>query len=183
MKKLILIVSILLAAVPAAPARAETGPLILLIAGNDINNAFNVSLSPDGRSYSILSTLALEVGGSICSHPEQIPTELECKATAIAGFEVNAAGGSDTVVFGSDIPVPVTVRGGPGSDRLSGGGVADKVIGGPGDDRLIGRRGDDWIEGGPGLDRLMGGQGDDQLRGGPGEDKLVGGPGNNTLLP
>jgi len=183
MKKLILIALLLLAAVPAAPARAETGPLILLIAGNNVNNAFHVSLSPDGRSYSILSTLALEVGGSICSHPEQVPTELECTATAIAGFEVNTGGGSDSVVFSSDIPVPVTVRGGGGNDRLSGGSAADKLIGGPGDDRLMGRRGDDWIEGGPGHDRLMGGQGNDQLRGGPDEDKLIGGPGNNTLLP
>jgi Ca2+-binding RTX toxin-like protein len=183
MKKLILIALMLLAAVPAAPARAETGPLILLIAGNNANNAFSVSLNPDGRSYSILSTLALEVGGSICSHPEQVPTELSCKATAIAGFEVNTAGGSDTVLFSSDIPVPVTVRGGSGNDRLSGGSTADKIIGGAGDDRLSGRRGDDWIEGGPGADRLMGGQGDDQLRGGPDEDKLIGGPGENTLLP
>lgn len=183
MKKLILTALILVAAMPAAPARAETGPLILLVAGNDVNNAFNVSLSPDGRSYSVLSTLALEVGGSICSHPEQIPTELECRATAIAGFEVNTGGGSDSVVFSSDIPVPVTVRGGGGNDRLSGGGAADKIIGGAGEDRLMGRRGDDWIEGGPGVDRLMGGQGDDQLRGGPDEDKLIGGPGNNTLLP
>lgn len=183
MKKTILILLAMLAALPAGPAVAETGPVNLLISGSNDNNAFHISLSPDGRSYVILSTIALEVGGDICTHPEEIPNELSCKATAIAGFEVNTAGGSDSVLFTSDIPVPVTIRGGPGNDKLSGGGAADKVIGGPGDDLLVGRRGDDWILGGPGRDRLLGGPGNDQLRGGPDKDFLVGGPGQNELVP
>jgi Ca2+-binding RTX toxin-like protein len=183
MKKYILIASMLFVGVFAMPARAEPAPLTLLIAGNGQNNAFHVSLSPDGREYLIVSTVELETGGDICSHPEEIPNELACEATAIAGFEVNGLGGADTVIFSSDIPAPVTIRGGGGRDRLMGGTAADKLLGGPDDDLLIGRRGDDWIVGGPGNDRLLGGQGNDQLRGGPGEDKLVGGPGQNTLLP
>jgi Ca2+-binding RTX toxin-like protein len=183
MKKYILIASMLFAGVFALPAHAEPGPLTLLIAGNGQNNAFNVSLSPDGRQYRIVSTVELETGGDICTHPGEIPNELACQATAIAGFEVNGLSGTDTVIFGSDIPVPVTIRGGGGRDKLLGGSAADKLVGGPGDDLLIGRRGDDWLEGGPGNDHLIGGQGDDQLRGGPGEDELVGGPGNNTLVP
>jgi Ca2+-binding RTX toxin-like protein len=183
MKKLTLIVLMLLAALLAPPAFAEPGPLTLLISGSGGNNAFSISLSPDGREYQILSTLELEAGGDICSHPEEVPSELACKATAIAGFEVNAAGGSDSVTFSSDIPIPVTIRGGPGRDRLDGGGGADKIVGGPDDDVLVGRRGDDWILGGSGNDRLIGGQGNDQLHGGSGVDKLVGGPGHNALLP
>ena len=183
MKKAILILLAILAAVPASLAEAESGPVNLLISGGNDNNAFHVSLSSDGRSYVILSTIALEVGGDICTHPEEIPNELSCKATAIAGFEVNAGGGSDTVLFTSDIPVPVTIRGGPGNDKLTGGGAADKIIGGPGDDLLVGRRGDDWILGGPGHDRLVGGPGNDQLRGGPDKDFLDGGPGQNELVP
>jgi Ca2+-binding RTX toxin-like protein len=183
MKKTILILLAMLAAVPAGFAEAETGPVNLLISGGNDNNAFHVALSPDGRSYTIVSTIALEVGGDICDHPEEIPNELFCRATAIAGFEVNSAGGSDSVFFTSDIPVPVTIRGGPGNDRLIGGGAADKIVGGPGDDVVTGRRGDDWILGGPGTDRLFGGPGNDQLRGGPDEDKLVGGPGTNELVP
>jgi len=119
MKKAILILLTMLAAVPAGLADAESGPVNLLISGGKDNNAFHISLSPDGRSYVILSTIALEVGGDLCSHPEEIPTELSCKATAIAGFEVNAGGGSDFVTFASDIPVPVTIRGGPGGDTLT----------------------------------------------------------------
>jgi Ca2+-binding RTX toxin-like protein len=183
MKKAILILLAMLAALPAGFAEAETGPVNLLISGGSDNNAFHIALSPDGRSYTILSTIALEVGGDICAHPEEIPNELSCKATAIAGFEVNSGGGSDFVIFTSDIPVPVTIRGGTGNDKLSGGGAADKIVGGPGDDSLTGRRGDDWMLGGPGHDKLLGGPGNDQLRGGPDKDTLVGGPGQNELVP
>jgi Ca2+-binding RTX toxin-like protein len=186
MKKTILIVVTLLVALQAAAgfARAEPGPVTLLISGGPGNSGLHISLTPDGRDYLILSTEPLEVGGNICEHPsEQVPTELLCDAPAIAGFEVNAGGGSDTVSFSSDIPVPVTVRGGAGDDRLIGGGASDKLIGGPDRDFLEGRRGDDWLLGGPGPDTLLGGPGNDQLRGGPDKDKLVGGPGDNELIP
>jgi Ca2+-binding RTX toxin-like protein len=182
MKKLILIVLTLCAALLAPPASAEPGPLTLLLSGNGANNVFRVGLSPDGREYLISSEAALEAGGDICRHPEERMTELACDAPVIAGFEINAAGGHDLVVLSSDIPIPATLRGGGGRDRLSGGGEADKIIGGPGPDVLSGRRGDDLLLGGPDDDRLVGGQGNDQLRGGPGTDLLVGGPGNNSLL-
>jgi len=182
MKKLILIVLTLLASLLAPAAYAESGPLTLLLSGNGADNVFRISLSPDGREYMISSDAMLEAGGDLCRHPEERMAELACDAPAIAGFEVNVAAGDDTVVLSSDIPVPATLRGGPGRDRLIGGSVADKIIGGPGADVLMGRRGDDLLLGGPGDDHLIGGQGNDQLRGGPGTDLLVGGPGNNSLL-
>lgn len=182
MKKAILIALVLFTAVPGF-ARAEPGPVTLLINGDKHSSGLTVSLSSDGREYAILSTAPLEVGGEICTHPEEFPNELLCKAPAIASFEVNAGGGSDIVTFGPDIPVPVTIRGGPGDDRLTGGGVADKIVGGPDDDFVVGRRGDDWLFGGAGVDRLVGGAGNDQLRGGPDKDKLAGGPGENELVP
>jgi Ca2+-binding RTX toxin-like protein len=182
MKKAILIALVVLAAVPATLVRAEGAPVTLLISGDNGNSGLSVSLTPDGREYMIVSNAPLEVGGNICTHPREIPNELLCKAPAIAGFEVNAGGGSDHVYFTSDIPVPVTIRGGAGGDRLTGGGAADKIVGGPDDDFLIGRRGDDWMFGGAGNDRIVGGPGNDQLRGGPGKDKLVGGPGQNDEL-
>lgn len=182
MKKLILIVLTLCAAMLAPSAHAEPGPLTLLLAGTGADNVFRISLSPDGREYLISSGAMLEAGGDICRHPEERMTELACDAPAIAGFEVNVAGGDDTVILSFDIPVPATLRGGPGRDRLTGGGVADKLVGGADADILSGRRGDDLLLGGPGDDRLIGGQGNDQLRGGPGTDLLVGGPGRNSLL-
>lgn len=182
MKKSILIALTLYMGVFALPARAEPGPLTLLLAGTSKSDSFRISLSADGRMYLIFSAAPLEAGGDICAHPEERSNELTCSAPAISGLEVNAAGGSDKVTFTSDIPVPVTVRGGAGGDHLTGGANSDKLIGGPDHDVLIGRRGDDWLLGGPGIDGLVGGQGDDQLRGGPGEDKLIGGPGNDTLI-
>lgn len=182
MKKAILIAAMVLAVIPASLASAEVRPVNLLITGGNESNSLNVWLSADGRDYVIVSTVPLEVGGSICRHPEEIPTELRCEAGVIAGFEVNVGGGADAVNFPSDIPVPVTIRGGPGSDILVGGGRADKIVGGLGDDFLTGRFEDDLILGGAGNDRLVGGPGHDQLRGGPGKDKLMGGPGNNTLV-
>lgn len=183
MKKAILIFVAALVILPAAFSRAETAPVTLLISGDRHESTLLISLSPDGREYVVFSSSPLEVGGNICSHPAEAPNELLCKATAIAGFEVNAAGGGDHVGFTSDIPVPVTIRGGPGTDQLTGGGASDKIIGGPDIDYLSGRRGDDWILGGPGADRILGGPGDDQLRGGPDKDKIIGGPGKNEIIP
>lgn len=183
MKKLILIALTLLAVVSAPFAHAEGGPVNLLITGGQEKNSIHVSLSPDGRDYVIFSTEPLEAGGNLCTHPEERPTELLCKAPAIAGFEVNSGGGADFVTFTSDIPVPVTIRGGPGRDRLTGGSASDKIIGGSGNDVLTGRRGDDWMFGGPGRDGLFGGPGNDQLRGGPEKDTLVGGPGQDAEVP
>lgn len=182
MNKAILILALLLATLPVAFARADS-PVTLLISGGPEGSSLTVSLSPDGREYVILSADPLEVGGNLCTHPEEIPTELRCKATAIASFEVNAGGGEDLVTFTSDIPVSVTIRGGSGDDRLSGGVAADKIVGGPGHDMLVGRRGDDWMLGGPGVDYLSGGPGRDQLRGGPDKDQLNGGPGKNEIIP
>jgi Ca2+-binding RTX toxin-like protein len=183
MKKSILILLTLCAILLVPSAHAESGPLTLLLSGNGADNVFRIGLSPDGREYLISSGAMLEAGGDVCRHPEERVTELACTAPAIAGFEVNGAGGNDTVTFSSDIPIPVTIRGGTGQDRLTGGGASDKIVGGPDDDILIGRRGQDWILGGPGNDVLVGGQGNDQLRGGPGEDRLSGGTGHNILLP
>jgi Ca2+-binding RTX toxin-like protein len=182
MKKSILIVLTLFATLLAPAAHAEGGPLTLLLAGTRADDVFRIALSPDGREYRISSDAMLEAGGDVCWHPEERMTELACDAPAIAGFEVNLLGGDDTAVLGSDIPIPATLRGGPGRDRLTGGSVADKIAGGPGGDVLSGRRGDDLLIGGPGDDHLIGGQGNDRLQGGPGVDLLVGGPGRNSVL-
>jgi len=182
MKKSILIAAMLFVGAFAMPAHAETGLVTLLINGNGQNNGFSVALSPDGREYLVTSTLTLEVGGDTCTHPGNAPDELECKAPAIAAFEISTFGGDDRVTLSGDVPVPATIRGGPGNDRLLGGAGADKIAGGTGEDFLSGGKGDDWLFGGPGSDRLLGGPGADQLHGGPGEDKLVGGPGENALV-
>lgn len=180
MKKAILIMLAILAAQSAPLAQAETTYTIVL-AGGATESMIRIWLTPDGRSYVIDSVAPLEVGGNICENTPGMPTELVCKAPLVAGFEVNAGEGNDTVVVANAVEVPVTMRGGPGKDTLTGGGGPDKLIGGDGNDKLAGRGGDDLVFGGEGNDELFGGGGDDVLRGGVGHDTLTGGTGENVV--
>jgi Ca2+-binding RTX toxin-like protein len=146
----------------------------VVLAGSPGDDRITVELSADGTAYEISSATPLEVGGTVCTHPEKRLEALSCEATAIAGFEINTGAGNDTVTLGKTVPVPATIRGGEGDDVLTGGAGADKLIGGPGDDELNGRGGNDV---------LLGGAGNDTLIGGPGTDTLNGGSGQNVLRP
>ncbi len=181
MKRTLLISLALLALCAPGVAQAAPKTYTVLLAGGAETNMIRIWLSPDGRQYVIDSVVQLEVGGTVCAHPEENPNELRCDAPTIAGFEVNSGGGDDRVWVAKDVALPVTVRGGAGDDLLVGGSGADKMIGGTGDDRLVGWRGDDVLYGGPGSDVLIGGPGRDILRGGPGTDRLAGGSGKDNL--
>lgn len=181
MKRLLLISLALLALSAPAVGHAAPKTYTVLLAGGDEANSIRVWLSSDGRQYVIDSLVQLEVGGTVCEHPEANPNELLCSAPAIAGFEVNSGGGDDRVSVAKEVSVPVTMRGGAGDDSLRGGAGPDKLIGGEGDDRLIGGGGDDLLFGGEGKDVLIGGPGNDVLRGGYGEDTLIAGSGNDSL--
>jgi Ca2+-binding RTX toxin-like protein len=156
-----------------AVAAAEASVNVVL-AGSPGDDHITIELSADGTAYEINSATPLEVGGTVCTHPEKRLEALSCEATAIAGFEINTGAGNDVVTLGKNVPVPATIRGGEGDDVLTGGAGADKLIGGPGDDELNGRGGNDL---------LMGGAGNDVLIGGPGTDTLNGGSGQNVLRP
>jgi Ca2+-binding RTX toxin-like protein len=181
MKRAILIATMALVAQAASIADAAEPPLNVLLTGGSEANTIGIALSPDGRNYVIDSVAELEVGGEVCSHPEGQPNELVCAAPSIGGFEVNAGAGDDSISVAREVPIAVTLRGGPGNDRLVGGAGADKLVGGTGDDTLIGRAGGDSLFGGPGNDRLVGCSGNDLLRGDGGENTLLGGSGQNDL--
>jgi Ca2+-binding RTX toxin-like protein len=183
MKKLISTVFAVLAALAPTPALggANAPTYTLLLAGGDEPNMIHIWLSADGRDYVIDSAVPLEVGGEVCANPPGNPNELVCGAPPIAGFEVNAGAGSDSVTVARAITVPVTMRGGAGDDTLIGGSGPDKLLGGDGGDRLVGGRGADVLYGGRGRDVLIGGPGADVLRGGPGADTLRGGRGADDL--
>jgi Ca2+-binding RTX toxin-like protein len=165
----------------AAAAERPERSINVVFAGDALGNSISIGVSADGRAYAIESASPLEVGGDICWHPEGYEDELLCEAAPIAGFEVNGNGGDDTIVLSATVPVPATLRGGLGDDKLIGGLGDDKLIGGTGDDKLIGRGGSDSLYGGEGADHLFGGAGDDRLFGGPGADLLLGGPGVNEV--
>lgn len=181
MKKLLLISFALMALLAPASVDAAPQTYTVLLAGGEEANMIRIWLTPDGREYVIDSVVQLEVGGMVCTHPEEKSNELVCDAPAIAGFEVNAGSGDDKVTVAKDVRVPVTMRGGGGNDFLLGGAARDKLIGGPGDDRLSGWRGADLLYGGPGEDVLVGGPGNDVLRGGSGKDLLAAGPGEDSV--
>jgi Ca2+-binding RTX toxin-like protein len=181
MKRLMIITFALVALLAPASTHAEAKTYTVLLAGGDEANTIKVWLSSDGRQYVIDSVVPLEVGGDVCAHAGEDPSELVCDAPSIAGFEVNAGGGDDDVRVAGQVKVPVTMRGGGGDDFLVGGAGADRLIGGSGEDRLIGGRGEDQLYGGAGDDALIGGPGDDLLRGGPGMDRLIGGSGTNSV--
>ena len=136
----------------------------LVLAGSPGEDRITIELSADGRSYEVESATPLEVGGTVCTHPEKVTTKLLCEAAPIAGFEINTGAGDDVVTLGRTVPVPATIRGGEGDDVLTGGAGADKLIGGPGDDELVGRGGNDLLIGGPGTDVLNGGPGQNVMR-------------------
>jgi Ca2+-binding RTX toxin-like protein len=170
-----------LAPVASATERAEKS-VNLVLAGDDFSNTISIAVTPDGRQYTIESAAPLGVGGELCHHPEGNENQLLCEAVAIAGFEINANGGDDTITLAATVPVPATLRGGPGEDRLTGGTGNDKLTGGPGNDKLSGGAGNDSLYGGSGEDQLSGGNGDDRLLGGSGTDLLLGGSGVNEVV-
>jgi hypothetical protein len=190
MKRAITTLLAILAAHAATVAHGETSPstttstpttYTVVLAGGSEQNTIRIWLTPDGRSYVVDSAVPLEVGGTVCENSPGNANELVCKAPMVAGFEVNAGIGDDTVTVSRAIEIPVTMRGGAGRDLLVGGSGPDKLMGGPGDDQLAGRGGDDLIFGGPGNDVIVGGPGDDVLRGGPGQNSVNGGPGENDV--
>jgi hypothetical protein len=182
MKKATLIAMTVLAVMTVPNVAAAKPQLTVLLAGGAEESQISIALSPDGRSYVISSIVPLEVGGDLCWHPEGQPNELFCSAALIGGFEVNAGAGDDSITVVREVAIPVTLRGGPGEDRLIGGGGHDKLVGAAGNDYLVGRAGDDSLFGGPGADRIFGGSGDDHLLGDGGNDALLGGPGENLLV-
>ncbi len=181
MKKAIFISLAIAATFVSSVSAAAPASFTVLLAGGSASNTIHVWLTPDGRDYVIDSVVPLEVGGEVCTNPEGVPNELICAAPPIAGFEMNADGGDDSVTVSRGVTIPITVRGGTGRDTLTGGSGDDKLIGGPGPDRLIGGPGDDVLIGGPGSDVLIGGSGNDTLLSGPGFDFDHGGPGKNIV--
>lgn len=179
MKKLVVSAIFVLAGCFAANAPAA-GPVTVLLVGGPGQDVLDIKLSQDGRDYLVDSLSPLEADGKICTRPEDSNHQLVCEAVAIAGFEVNAGAGDDSVIISPKILIASTLRGGPGNDRLRGGAGDDKLLGGSGDDFLYGMQGKDWLFGGSGKDWLFGGAGEDRLVGGPESDYLNGGPGTDA---
>lgn len=102
-------------------------------------------------------------------------------------IDVDMGAGNDTfeIISASSplttITIPATLRGGPGSDILTGGSGANVLYGNREGDEDAALDGDDLLTGGSGSDLLHGQGGNDILRGVGGADTLDGGSGVNVL--
>jgi Ca2+-binding RTX toxin-like protein len=74
-----------------------------------------------------------------------------------------------------------TVRGGSGSDVLTGTMANDRICARAGDDTVLGLDGRDVVRAGSGNDSAQGGGGNDLIRGGPGNDTLSGNQGVDVV--
>jgi hypothetical protein len=82
-----------------------------------------------------------------------------------AGGRIIVAGmsGDDDIQIAGGIRLGTVLYGGPGNDRIKGGGGQNILVGCEGDDELIGGLLADLLIGGDGADRLIGGAGNDIL--------------------
>lgn len=103
-----------------------------------------------------------------------------CRRSGITGVRVDLGEREDTATI--SVPLPVTLLGGPGADRLQTGQAADRLDGGDGNDRLDAGAGDDQLDAGLGTDTLDAGPGDDDLRSADGlADRLACGDGSDRV--
>jgi hypothetical protein len=103
-----------------------------------------------------------------------------CPRAGIASLNLDLGEREDSATV--DVPLPVVLIGGPGSDTLRTGGSVDQVRGDDGNDDLATGPGNDVVEGGLGFDVLSGGDGDDVLRDADGlADRIECGSGADTV--
>lgn len=188
------------------------GLAALVPAGAQAASSISVGITADGRIAAIgdASTNALTVsdqadpacpGGSPCYEVRSFDNPVVasapcvvsvsdsgtalCPRATVTGITMDGREGTDELIVSDFVffpPIPATLSGGVGDDRLQGSNGADTVIGGIDDDTIMGGGGNDLLAGNPGADRLLGAKGVDRLLGGPGKDNLVGGLGNDSLF-
>ena len=105
------------------------------------------------------------VGGKTRSVTVQLGSSVLGTFTVSAAgrIVVAAMGGNDSTQVAGGIVVQTVQYGGPGNDRLKGGGGRNILVGCEGDDTLTAGNLGDLMVGGAGSDRLVGGNGNDIL--------------------
>src|SRR4051812_34781563 len=177
----LIVLSVVIAACPAAPALASTvavwhGELTLTDAGRAANA---VSIEPGP-----LGSLIVTDDAAVLTARHGCGTRPDHEAGCLGPIFVVRAdlGAGDDSLDAIDLRTPVGALGGPGDDALAGGGGADDLDGGAGDDSLSGAAGADRLAGGDGDDLLYGGNGPDTLLGDAGSDILNGGLSSGDVL-
>ena len=176
------------------PSAALADVTIIVAVGDEANSSLTVAT--DGGTVSVYGTDEMDmvevgeglIGGDdgtvYCSgdfhHIHDQLSGVIWHACDITDFYTELYDGDDFLIS-SVATIPITARGGSGSDLLSGGSADDVLKGNKGEDTLSGGLGDDFLSGGKDDDSLSGYLGEDVLIGGYGADRLDGGDDDDTL--
>jgi RTX calcium-binding nonapeptide repeat (4 copies) len=103
-----------------------------------------------------------------------------CPAPRTARLRIDLGEREDSASL--DVPVPVDMSGGPGSDTLGTGSPNDVISGDDGNDVVEAGGGNDKVDGGAGYDGLGGGAGDDAITAADGlADRVSCGSGSDSV--
>lgn len=141
---------------------------------------FGIDYDVEQNSNSYAMSLLSVVGISIAGYLDAITPP---SVVGFPGVGTNILFGAKTggLFSDDDTPIPLTLAGTSGNDRILTGIGDDVLEGADGNDRIHAGAGDDDVRGGRGRDLLIGAANDDYLRGQSGNDTLKGGSGADTL--
>ena len=86
--------------------------------------------------------------------------------TDTTSITIDGRNGSDVILADNNVPIPLFIFGGNGTDQITGGGAGDVIVGGQGGDTVGGNDGNDILIGGASSDAQTGGNGEDIFVGG-----------------
>jgi Ca2+-binding RTX toxin-like protein len=146
------------------PAGPSTASATVVISGvGVVGNTLYVVCTPGDDLVTINQT----GNGTIKVHANFLAdSPRNVDSAGVARINVILCWGNDQATIARNIVLPAIMDGGPGDDKLNGGGGGSVLLGGDGNDELLGSSRGDILIGGAGLDRLVGN---------PGEDVLIGG--------
>lgn len=98
---------------------------------------------------------------------------------AIAGFNVNAGDGKNSISISLDLPCTVTT--GDGDDTITTAGGADSINSNDGDDSINSGDGNDTVNAAGGDNTIISGNGSSEISAGQGNNTIQFGNGNNEL--
>jgi hypothetical protein len=172
----LLLALLLAAAVPAAAsaatvARQADGTLVYTASGAKKNHV-DVQGSDDGSTITLYTSSGDPMNAPAGCSPSDLYGGDVVTCVTPTAVRVELGAGDDDADMSDDLPVPVTLSGGPGDDYLDAANQAAVLDGGAGEDKLTGGEGDDVLRGGDGNDTIEGKDGSDHIDGGNGDDLL-----------
>ena len=148
-------------------------------AGDNVLNGGQGSDTLDGGPGTDTADYSTATGPVVTSFEQPENNDIEVDIDILKNIEIIIGSDHDDYLHGPDIrPISLTSHG--YSPYKESEDITIK--GGPGDDRIVSNTGNDNLYGGPGNDRISTKGGNNKLYGGPGDDTLYGGPGDDIII-